>query len=236
METLELGGNTVVILAVNGTLVSCIAIADRLKNEAALTVAGLKRRGIEVFMVTGDNTRTALAIAGKVGIEEDHVFAEVLPKNKAEMVRELQGRKLQVVMVGDGINDSPALAQADLGIAIGAGTDVAMEAADVVLMRSDLWGVVKAISISKKTYWRIRINFLWAFLYNSIGIPIAAGVLYPFLRIGLPPALAAAAMALSSVSVVLSALHLRMYRPPEPRKKSNAAIPGDGELEDVVVT
>jgi len=234
MEELEQGGNTVVMMAVDGVLVGCIAIADKLKDEAALTVHGLMKRSIQVFMVTGDNERTAHAIAAQVGIAPDNVFAQVLPKNKAERVRELQARGMQVVMVGDGINDSPALAQADLGIAIGAGTDVAMEAADVVLMRSNLWDVVKAISISRKTYWRIRINFLWAFLYNTIGIPIAAGILYPALRIGLPPALAAAAMALSSVSVVLSALHLRLYRPPR-APQARPSSKQDAALKDVVV-
>jgi len=213
VTTLEQQAKTVIFCALDGALAGVIAIADEPKPEARAVVDYLTRtKGMQVWMVTGDNRRTAHAIASMLGIT--NMFAEVLPSEKAAKVRELQDRGLSVAMVGDGINDSPALVQADLGIAIGSGTDVAIEAAEVVLLRSDLRDVIVAMDLAQTTYRRIRINFAWAFLYNLLGIPIAAGVFYPLIHRALPPEVAGLAMALSSVSVVVSSLLLRLYRKP----------------------
>lgn len=204
-------GKTAILISFDGAIAGLIAVADTVKPEAAYVVDCLLKEGIEVWMVSGDNSATALAIANEVGITK--VFAEVLPADKVKKVKELQARGFAVAMVGDGINDSPALAQADIGIAIGAGTDIAMEAANVVLIKNDLRDVLVAIDISKATYRRIQLNFLWAFVYNAIGIPVAAGVLYPIFRFALPPMAAGAAMALSSISVLLSSLALKFHKP-----------------------
>eukprot|EP00250_Pteridium_aquilinum_P013664 c21491_g1_i1 orf=568-3597(-) len=201
-----------VLVAVDGILQGVFGIADPLKLEAAVVVEALKRMGISSIMVTGDNWRTARAIAKEVGI--DHVIAEVLPGQKAEAIKNLQKGGSVVAMVGDGINDSPALAVANVGIAIGAGTDIAIEAADFVLMKNSLEGVVTAIDLSRKTFSRIRMNYVFAMGYNIFAIPIAAGALYPSLGLLLPPWVAGAAMALSSVSVVCSSLMLRWYKRP----------------------
>ncbi len=187
-----------------------IAVADALKDEARDAVSALKEAGIQVYMLTGDNPRAAAAIAKQVGIEK--FFAQVLPHQKADKVRELQKQGKCVAMVGDGINDAPALAAADVGIAIGTGTDVAMEAADVTLMRGDLRGVVNGIKLSRATMRTIYGNYFWAFFYNIVGIPVAAGALYPFFGVLLNPVIAAAAMAFSSVFVVTNSLRLKNFR------------------------
>ncbi|KYQ89208.1 P-type ATPase [Tieghemostelium lacteum] len=211
IRKLENEGNTVVFVVMNQEITGYIAISDQLKPEARATITELKKLGIFPWMVTGDNQRTANAIASQVGITQ--VFAEVLPSNKSKKVQELKQQGHIVAMIGDGINDSPALAEADIGIAIGAGTDIAIEAADIVLVKSDLRDVITAISLSKTTFNRIRLNYLWATLYNILGIPLAAGVLIPF-GISIPPMIAGMAMAFSSISVVLSSLHLKTYKKP----------------------
>eukprot|EP00850_Spirogloea_muscicola_P012848 SM000085S23198 [mRNA] locus=s85:5921:11382:- [translate_table: standard] len=214
LEEVEQGAKTAVLVAVEGVLHGCIAISDPVKPEAKAAIRMLKQMGVRSMMVTGDNWGTATAIAEEVGILPEDVMAQVLPAGKAEAIKDLQADKTQVAMVGDGINDSPALVAADVGMAIGAGTDIAIEAADIVLMRSSLEDVITALDLAKKTFSRIRLNYFWALAYNFCGIPIAAGVLYPSFRIRLPPWVAGAAMALSSVSVVCSSLLLRAYRRP----------------------
>jgi Cu+-exporting ATPase len=188
-----------------------IAISDPIKPTSREAIAGLKRRGLTVIMVSGDSRKGAEAVAKEVGIDE--VFPEVLPSQKADLVRKLQGQRKAVAMVGDGINDAPALAQADVGVAIGTGTDIAMEASDVTLVRGDLRGVVTTLDLSRRTMRTIRQNLFWAFIYNVLGIPIAAGALYPFVGVLLSPVIASAAMAWSSLSVVLNSLTLRRFRP-----------------------
>ena len=184
-----------------------LAIADVLKKESIEAVRTLKKNTIEVWMLTGDNDRTARAIAAQAGIE--NVMSEVLPDKKSEKVRELQEQGKIVAMVGDGINDAPALAQANIGIAMGEGTDIAMESANITLMRGDLMLVPEVISLSKRTMAVIKQNLFWAFFYNVAFIPVAAGVLYPFFGILLNPIFAGAAMALSSISVVGNSLRLK---------------------------
>ncbi|TLM74030.1 MAG: copper-translocating P-type ATPase, partial [Actinobacteria bacterium] len=206
LDELESHGKTVMLVAVDGVLAGLVAVADTLKEASAEAVAQLTRMGVEVYMITGDNRRTAEAIASQAGIAPDHVLAEVLPEHKAAEVAKLQERGLVTAMVGDGINDTPALAQADIGIAMGAGTDVAMETGGIVLIKNDLRDVVTAIELSRATMRKIRQNFFWALGYNTLGIPVAALGL-------LRPELAGAAMALSSVSVVTSSLLLRRFRP-----------------------
>ena len=204
-------GKTVVYVALAGEAQGLVAVADVLKPEAAGAVAALRARGLAVLMLTGDNRVTADAIARQAGV--DRVLAEVLPEDKARVVKEIQAEGRRVAMVGDGINDAPALAQADVGIAMGSGTDVAMEAADVTLMRGDLRGVVTALELSRATIRIVKENLVWAFGYNAVLIPVAAGLLYPLWGILLSPILAGAAMAFSSVSVVTNSLRLKRWRP-----------------------
>jgi Cu+-exporting ATPase len=205
-------GKTPMLVAIDGQPAGVVAVADTVKEDSAAAIAGLHDLGVEVVMLTGDNARTAAAIAAQVGVRR--VLAEVLPEHKADEIRRLQAQGRRVGMVGDGINDAPALAAADVGLAIGTGTDVAIEAADITLISGSLAGVVTAISLSRATMRNIRQNLFFALAYNLIGIPIAAGVLYPGFGIRLSPIIAAAAMALSSLSVVSNANRLRRYQPP----------------------
>jgi Cu+-exporting ATPase len=209
-ERLAAEGKTPVFLGVDGALAGMIAVADTLKPHAREAVAALQRLGLQVVMMSGDSRRTAEAIAREVGI--DRVLAEVLPEEKASEVRKLQAEGHVVAMVGDGINDAPALAQADVGIAIGTGTDVAIEASDVTLITDDLRAVVTAIALGTRTMRIMKQNFFWAMAYNVVLIPVAAGALYPVLGLLMSPVLAGAAMALSSVSVVSNSLRLRAFR------------------------
>lgn len=212
MSKLEEKGKTVVVCSIDNQICGIIGIADTVREEAKLVIDHLDKMNIKVWMITGDNKRTANTIASQLGIK--NVYSDVLPANKSSIIQEIKSKGEIVAMVGDGINDSPALAASDIGIAIGAGTDIAIEAAQLVLMKSDLRDVITAIDLSRTTYRRIKLNFLWAFLYNLLGIPLAAGVFYPLIKVGLPPEVAGAAMALSSVSVVLSSLLLRFYKKP----------------------
>jgi Cu+-exporting ATPase len=203
-------GRTVVYVSVDGRDAGAIAIADTVKPSTPEAVAMLRREGIHLVMLTGDNRATAAAIAREVGIDEFE--AEVRPDKKVERVKQLRQQYGRVAMAGDGINDAPALAQADVGIAMGTGTDVAMESADVTLVKGDLRGIARARNLSVATMRNIRQNLFFAFVYNALGVPIAAGMLYPFFGILLSPMIAAAAMSLSSVSVIGNALRLRSVK------------------------
>jgi Cu+-exporting ATPase len=204
--------STLIYIASDGVLIAVVALADAVKVESRQVVMSFQSQGIEVYMCTGDNAHAATFIADQINISKHNVISEALPVDKYNLVKKLQSLGHFVAMVGDGINDSPALAQADLGFSVGAGTDIAIEASDIVLLRNDLRDIITAMYLTKATFRRIRINFAWAFIYNIILIPVAAGVFYPF-GITFPPELAALAMAFSSVSVVLSSLALKLYRP-----------------------
>ena len=205
-------GKTLLAVAADGRVAGLLAVADREKPDAAASIARLRARGLEVAMLTGDRAETARAVAARVGIPEADVHAQVLPGEKAARVRALQAQGKTVAMVGDGVNDAPALAQADVGIALGAGADVAIEASDVTLVGGSLGAVPTALDLSRATLSTIRQNLLFAFLYNVLGIPIAAGVLYPLLGWMLSPMIASAAMAASSLSVVGNSLRLARRR------------------------
>ena len=211
-ERLAAEGASPLYAAVDGKLAALFAVTDPVKPTTKEAVARLKALGIEVAMITGDNRRTGQAIARQLGIDE--VVAEVLPDGKVEAVQRLKRQYGPVAYVGDGINDAPALAEADVGLAIGTGTDIAIEAADVVLMSGDLGGVPNAIALSKATLRNIKQNLFWAFAYNVALIPVAAGLLYPVNGSLLSPVFAAGAMALSSVFVLTNALRLRRFAPP----------------------
>jgi P-type Cu+ transporter len=203
MEKLESEGKTAMLIAVDQKLAGVVAVADTVKETSKEAIARMRALGLDVIMLTGDNQRTAKAIADEVGI--DHILAEVLPEQKSDEIKKLQDQGKKVAMVGDGINDAPALVTADIGMAVGTGTDIAIEAADITLMRGDLNSVADAIIMSRKTMRNIKQNLFFAFFYNTVGIPIAAiGLLAPWV--------AGAAMAFSSVSVVLNALRLQKVK------------------------
>ncbi|MDI6717420.1 MAG: HAD-IC family P-type ATPase, partial [Actinomycetota bacterium] len=208
-------GKTPMYVSVDGKIAGVIAVADVLKPNSQMAVKRLHEMGLEVIMITGDNEKTAAAIARQAGI--DRVLAEVLPADKAREIKRLQEEGKIVGMVGDGINDAPALAQADIGISIGTGTDVAIEASDITLVGGDLQGLVTSIALSRRTLRTIYENLFWAFIYNVALIPVAAGVLYPIWHITLNPMLAALAMAFSSVSVVSNSLRLKRFKAPQIR-------------------
>ena len=198
------------LLAVNKELIGIIAVADTIKESSKEAIDELHKMKIEVLMITGDNERTAKAIARQIGI--DNVIADVLPEEKAKKIKDLQKKGKIVAMVGDGINDAPALAQSDLGIAIGSGTDIALETGSIVLVKNDLRDVINSIKLSRYTLKKIKQNLFWAFAYNVALIPVAAGILYPFMGLLLDPVLAAFAMAFSSVTVVGNSLLMKKFR------------------------
>ena len=209
-ESYRSEGQTVMFVAIDGVAAGLIGVADPIKATTAEAIKRLHAEGLKVVMLTGDSAGTANAVAQKIGI--DIVHADVSPEDKNLIIRELQGAGEVVSMAGDGINDAPALAQADVGIAMGTGTDVAMESAGVTLVKGDILGIAKARHLSRATMGNIRQNLFFAFIYNALGVPIAAGLLYPFFGLLLSPIIAAAAMSLSSVSVIMNALRLRSLK------------------------
>ena len=206
-DALRRDGQTVVLIAIDGKAAGLVGVADPIKESAREAIQELQRQDVKVVMLTGDNRTTAEAVAKKVGI--DRVEADVLPEQKASVVKRLQEDGAVVAMAGDGINDAPALAQANVGIAMGTGTDVAMDSAGVTLVKGDLRGIVRARRLSGETMKNIRQNLFFAFVYNVLGVPVAAGILYPWFGILLSPMIASAAMTFSSVSVIANALRLR---------------------------
>ena len=203
-------GQGVIFMAINEKAAGFLSVADPIKESTYEAIKLLHAEGIKIVMLTGDNIQTAQAVGKKVGIDE--IQAEVLPEDKEKHIRKLQDQGHKVAMAGDGINDAPALARAHVGIAMGSGTDVAMESAGIVLLKGDLRGIVKARKLSRATMWNIRQNLFFAFIYNILGVPVAAGILYPFFGILLSPIIASAAMAFSSVSVIFNALRLRTVK------------------------
>jgi Cu+-exporting ATPase len=210
VDQLAADGKTPMYVAIDNVLAAIVAVADPIKDTSREAIRRFHQLGLEVVMLTGDNRRTAEAVARQAGI--DRVVAEVLPEGKVAEIERLQSDGRAVAMIGDGINDAPALAKADVGMAIGTGTDIAVEAADIVLMRGDLRSAADAVELSRRTMRTMKQNLFWAFIYNVIGIPVAAGALYPAFGLLLSPILASAAMAFSSVSVVMNSLRLRRVR------------------------
>jgi Cu+-exporting ATPase len=206
-EKMQEEGATVMFIAIDAKPAGIIGVADPIKETTISALTELKNTGLNIVMITGDNEKTAMAVATKLGIE--NVKADVLPDQKYDIIKKLKDEGRIVAMAGDGINDAPALVQADVGIAMGTGTDVAMESADMTLIKGDLFGIVRGRQLSKATMKNIRQNLFWAFAYNSLGVPLAAGILYPFFGLLLSPMIAAAAMSLSSVTVIGNALRLR---------------------------
>ncbi len=227
-EALEVDGKTVMFVGLNGQAAGLIAVADTLKEYSAEAVRHLHKLGLEVVMITGDNRRTAEAIARKVGI--DHVLAEVLPQDKAEEVKKLQAQGKKVAMVGDGVNDAPALAQAEVGMAIGSGTDVAKETGDIILIKDDIRDVVVALEVAKATMRKVKQNLFWAFFYNTLGIPLGAGLFYAFASVVISPELAGLMMAVSSISVTLNTLLLKGFKPSVARGRKPRQESGTPQL------
>ncbi|MEG2989303.1 MAG: heavy metal translocating P-type ATPase, partial [Oscillospiraceae bacterium] len=230
-DALAEGGKTPLFFAKDGAIMGIIAVADTVKPSSAAAIRGFQALGIDVVLLTGDNARTAAAIGRELGIA--NVISEVLPQDKERHIAQLQTGGNKVAMIGDGINDAPALARADVGLAIGSGTDVAIDSADIVLMKSDLMDAVSALRLSKAVIRNIRQNLFWAFLYNIIGIPLAAGVLFPIFHLQLSPMFAAAAMSLSSVSVVSNALRLKLFKPSVIEKQETQKNQEKGELKQM---
>merc|ERR1712176_655544 len=225
MQKLERQGKTGILGTINGVVVVVMGIADELKPDASSSIIYLKEKmGVDVWMVSGDNRRTASAIAEQLQLPSNFVIAEALPAAKVEKVQELQRQGKVVAMVGDGVNDSPALVQADVGLSIGKGAEIAAEASDMVLVKGNVRDVCIALDVSRVIFRRIQLNFIWSLLYNCLSIPLAAGVFYPIFHARLPPTVAALAMALSSLSVVASSLALHLYRPPKIGTTSNLKI------------
>jgi len=237
MEYLEERGQTAIALAIDGKTEAVFGLIDQARDEATLTVNVLEKvLSIQCYMLTGDHARTARVVAGEIGIAPDRVIAGVLPEGKVDCIQRLQREGHRVAMIADGVNDAGALAQAEVGVAIGAGTDVAIETAGVVLVNSKLTDVIVAIHLAHSIYARIRWNFVWALGYNTLAIPIAAGALYPVVEMALPPFMAAIAMVLSSLSVLFSSLLLNRYRPPQFEKKYGRLLrKGELGLEHVSV-
>ena len=233
-EVLEADGKTVMFIALNGQAGGLIAVADTLKEYSAEAIKRLHKLGLEVAMITGDNRRTAEAIARQVGI--DRVLAEVLPQDKAEEVKKLQAQGKKVAMVGDGVNDAPALAQAEVGMAIGSGTDVAKETGDIILIKDDIRDVVVALEIAKATMRKVKQNLFWAFVYNTLGIPLGAGLLYPFASLILSPELAGLMMAVSSISVTLNTLLLKGFKPTIGPEHKSSQGSGSAQLRSAPIS
>eukprot|EP01083_Nonionella_stella_P146744 461940_1 len=234
MQYLEDRGQTAVVVSIDGVTEAVIGLLDRARVEAAQVVNILRQKmGIQVYMLTGDNARTAAVVARDIGIPPSFIIADVLPEGKVLCIKQLQEDGHCVAMCGDGVNDSPAMAQSDIGIAIGSGTDVAVETAGIVLMNSSLSDVLVALDLSRTVFRRIKLNFCWALGYNTLALPVAAGTLYPWLQLVLPPFMAAVAMILSSLSVLCSSLLLNLYRPPSFENRSSTdALNGETVSDD----
>jgi len=221
---IEADGKTAIVAGLNGEVCAVVGVADEIKEEAEASIRTLQAMGIEIWMLTGDSSRTAVAIARRLNLPLSHVVSEALPSSKVEMVRELQSQGRIVAMVGDGVNDSPALAEADVGMSMGTGAEIAAEASDMVLVSGKVSDACVALDLSKVIFRRIQWNFVFSMIYNLLSIPLAAGVFFPIFHARLPPTVAAIAMSLSSVSVVCSSLAIRLYKPknvyalPRPRR------------------